>query len=336
MNENIKTSLNASEIAGLWTSYIDDGLEIYVLKYYLSKVKDSEIRPILQNALTVCEQHVQTVANIFNEEGLPVPHGFTEEDVNLDAPELFEDPFYLFYSLLMSTAGMKAYSFTLGHSARADIRGYLKKCMDDSVTTFNDTSNILIAKGLLPGSPQIEVDKNVDFVRKGSFLSGILSKPRNLVVHEIMYIHALLMRYLITRILSTGFGQVAKSEEVAKYMFNVTDICSKHIEKLGKILSEEHIPIPSISDMFLNDSVVSPFSDRLMMQRMLAVGAETISTCTDAMASAFRSDLIAEYSQLYVELSGCAKDGIDIMIKHGWFEEPPKAMEHRELAASHK
>lgn len=335
MNENSKISLNASEIASLWTSYIDDGLEIYVLKYYLNKVKDSEIRPILQNSLAICEQHVETVANIFKAEGLPVPHGFTEEDMNPDAPELFEDPFYLLYSLLMSTAGMKAYSFTLGHSARADIRGYLNKCVNDSITVFNDATNILDSKGLLLRSPRIEVNNNVDFVKKGSFLSGILSKPRNLTVHEIMYIHALLMRYLTTRILSTGFGQVTQSKEVAKFMFNVRDICSKHIEKLSGILSEEHIPVPSVSDIFLNDSTVSPFSDRLMMQRMLAVGAETISNCTDAMASAFRSDLIAEYSQLYVELSGCAKDGIDIMIKHEWFEEPPQVMEHSELAAAH-
>jgi hypothetical protein len=267
---------------------------------------------------------------------LPLPHGFSEEDVNPDAPELFEDPYYALYLLLMSTAGMKVYSFTLGHSVRADIRDYFKKCLEDSITVFNDTTNILTVKGLLIRSPEIEVNKDVDFVKKGSFLAGILSKPRNLVVHEIMYIHALLMRYLITRILSTGFGMVAKSEEVSKYMFNVGDICTKHIEKLSEILLKEDISVPTLSDMFLNDSTVSPFSDRLIMQRILAVGAETISNCTDAMAAGFRSDLGAEYSQLFIELGGAAKDGIDIMIKHGWFEEPPQIAEHRELAGDNR
>ncbi|WP_227940113.1 DUF3231 family protein [Alkalihalobacillus deserti] len=47
-----------------------------------------------------------------------------KEDVNLNAPALFSDTFYLVYLRNMSRVGMQAYSAALPGVARADIRDF--------------------------------------------------------------------------------------------------------------------------------------------------------------------------------------------------------------------
>ncbi len=44
-----------------------------------------------------------------------------------------------------------------------------------------------------------------------------------------------------------------------------------------------------------------------------------------AMAASPRRDLGIKYASLIPEVSLYAEDGANIMIKHGWIEEPPQA-----------
>jgi len=97
MTDIKKIPLISSEIAGLWNSYMSDSMIVCVLSYYLKQVEDNETRDTLQKTLDLATQHVQELTNIFNEEELPVPNGFTDSDVNVNAPRLFTDGFYLQY-----------------------------------------------------------------------------------------------------------------------------------------------------------------------------------------------------------------------------------------------
>ena len=40
-------------------------------------------------------QHFTELTNLFNQEELTIPDGFTDNDVNINAPRLFADSFYL-------------------------------------------------------------------------------------------------------------------------------------------------------------------------------------------------------------------------------------------------
>jgi len=42
----------------------------------------------------------------FNQAELPIPEGFTDKDVDINAPRLFTDEFYFLYLCGMSKAGM--------------------------------------------------------------------------------------------------------------------------------------------------------------------------------------------------------------------------------------
>jgi hypothetical protein len=84
---NVK--LTAAEIANLWTSYQNDTMAICVIQYFLQHVEDEEIRSVLEYALHLSQQHIKEVTKTFNNESLPIPHGFKEKDVNLAAPRLY-------------------------------------------------------------------------------------------------------------------------------------------------------------------------------------------------------------------------------------------------------
>ena len=84
---NIK--LTSAEMGKLWVTYIGNTMAKCVLRYYLQHVEDQDIKKVLENALTLSESLVKNTKDIFSGEDFPLPIGFTEEDVNLEAPRLF-------------------------------------------------------------------------------------------------------------------------------------------------------------------------------------------------------------------------------------------------------
>lgn len=42
-----------------------------------------------------------------------------------------------------------------------------------------------------------------------------------------------------------------------------------------------------------------------------------------------RRDIATNYNRLLMEVQLYAEDGMNIMIKHNWFESPPKAVRHK-------
>lgn len=90
-------SMTSGEITALWTGYLGDSLARCVLVYFLSHVEDAEVRPLLEYALGLAEEHLAFKQDLFTREGFPIPHGFTDEDVRADAPRLFSDMLMLYY-----------------------------------------------------------------------------------------------------------------------------------------------------------------------------------------------------------------------------------------------
>lgn len=62
---------------------------------------------------------------IFEKENFPVPKGFTEEDVNLNAPRLFEDEYYVHYLKYAAKAGMSIYNVGIPLVYRKDVNEFL-------------------------------------------------------------------------------------------------------------------------------------------------------------------------------------------------------------------
>ncbi|SES94438.1 Protein of unknown function [Natronincola peptidivorans] len=327
-----KKQLNAAEIAGLWTSYVNDSMAVCTLKYFLNNVEDREVKPIVKYALNLSEEHVKKITEHFQEEKLPIPQGFTENDVNPNAPKLYTDNFYLFYLRNMGRLGVNAYSLALGLANRSDIRDYFSGCLGSSVKLLNKVTNLQQEKGIFVSAPYVEVPKQVGFVEKEDFMDNIVGKKRPLLTIEAAHLYANTLTNIVGRGLLTGFGQVTNAKEIKTFMFRGVDIASKHIKIFTTLLADENIPEPSTSDSFVTDGTEAPFSDKLMMYHVDSLNAAGIGNYTAGMIASLRKDLHVNYGRLVAEVGQYVEDGTKIMIQHGWMEQPPQVINHKNLS----
>jgi hypothetical protein len=123
MEDKTNIQLTAAEMSSLWTQYINDTLAVCVNKYFLEKVEDKEVRPVIEWTLNTAENNISIMRDIFTKEKFPIPIGFTDQDVNLQAPRLFSDTFVLMYLRQMSSLAMSANGSALGLVWLISIKG---------------------------------------------------------------------------------------------------------------------------------------------------------------------------------------------------------------------
>jgi rubrerythrin len=326
------TELTAAEISSLWTSYQNDSMEICGINYYLAHIEDSDIRSVLEYALDISKQHVEKVKAILNAEHYPIPVGFTEQDVNLEAPRLFTDKLYLLYILNMGKFGLSSYALALSLVARNDIIQYYSDCLAETKKLHNDAKKVAKEKGIYVRPPVLPKPEQVDFVKKQSFLTGYLGNRRPLLAVEIANLVYNAKRNALGQAIIIGFSQVAKNKEVRKYLERGRDISKKHFEVFNSLLHEDFVNGTVDLAQEVTDSKVSPFSDKLMMYHIAALTASGIGQYGMAMSTSPRHDLGVTYTRLMAEIMHFSEDGANIMIDHGWMEQPPEAADRKKLA----
>ena len=98
--------LSAPEIANLWTLYLRETMAICMTRFALRHMKDEDIRSIFEQSLGISEQHINYITEVFNQFKFPIPLGFSDKDVNYEAPPLFTDALWLEYLHDMITHGL--------------------------------------------------------------------------------------------------------------------------------------------------------------------------------------------------------------------------------------
>jgi hypothetical protein len=326
--------LTASELSNLWLSYMNDSMAGCVLKYFLSKVEDTEVRPVIEYALELSNNHVDRVTEILKKENHPIPQGFTDEDVNVSAPRLYSDIFYLIYLQNMSRAGLTAYSLALPLMARSDVMDFYHECLASSAELNIKASKVMLSKGVYSRAPYIAIADNVEYVQKQNYLEGffLFKDPRSLNSMEITAIYVCLLTNILGKVLLTGFSQVAESQTVREYMYRGTRIAAKHIEIFGSLLKKDNLSSPATWDSEVTDSKVSPFSDKLMMYHTRVLYLASIANYGTSIATSNRHDLIVYYTRLTTEYGLYGDDGSNLMIENKWMEQPPQADNRKDLA----
>jgi hypothetical protein len=329
-DNNIK--LTSAEISQLWSAYMSDSLSICVLKYFFETAEDPEIRPVVDYALKLAQAHIEKLTIIFNGEKFPIPYGFNEEDVDITAPRLFSDTYFLYYLQQWSSIGVNTYSISLTLASRSDVFDYFSECIDDSKKLLKKTRNILLSKGLYIRAPYVTTPKKVDFIQKQNFLTGWFGERRALTTLEVASLYANLQRNVLAMTTFMGFSQVAISKEVGRLMTRGKEIASKHIEIYSSILIENELPASVSWDNQVLDSTVSPFSDKLMLFHVNALAVGAIGYYGTSLSTSSRRDLSTHYLRILGEVLKYIEDASNIMIDNGWMEQPPKVMDHDKLA----
>jgi hypothetical protein len=318
--------LTSAELANLWSAYMSSSMKERIMQYFLAKVEDPEVRGILEYALHLAQIHLKTLWEIYRREEHPLPVGFTENDVKINAPRLFSDNFFLYYLEHLATIKLEGYGTALPMSARTDIRQFFSECLASSTELYNRVSSILLSRGLYLRTPFIAVPDKVDFVKKQSFFAGYWGERRPLTSIEISHLFSEIKNNSVRKALFTAFSQTAGTEQVRKYLLRGKEICDKHIEVFSTLLIKNGLPAPMSWDSGVFESTVAPFSDKLMVQGIVRTSnTVNVASYGKALSAGLRHDIAVDFTRLMADAVKYAEDGVNLTIDKGWLEEPPQA-----------
>jgi Protein of unknown function (DUF3231) len=333
MNDNQNSALSSAEIAQLWTGYLNSSMSKCFFLYFSNTVEDQKLQSMLQEGIKLADAHLQKLTEFFKKEGISVPYGFKpEEDVNTAAPKLFSENFSLhfLYNYVMFAVSFYALAKTL--AVQPDVVEYFNNCLREVNEYETKLKNMLVDKDLYIRSGHIIPVKGPSFVESKKFIGGLFGDKRPLNVIEITHIHSNLKRNALGSSIMIGFSQVAQSKEVGQFMVRGRDIAAKHTKVFSELLAESYLPASMSWDMEVTDSTTPPFSDKLMMFMTTSLIALSAGVYATSAASSARKDISLSFIRLSAEIASYAEDGANILIKNGWFEEPPHPADHDELA----
>ncbi|MGE8205015.1 DUF3231 family protein [Heyndrickxia sp. NPDC080065] len=332
LNKNsTKEKLTSAEMGKLWATYMGNSMSRNVLKYYLKHIEDQDIKNILELALNLSESFVSTIKEIFIAESFPIPVGITEDDVDLDAPRLFFDEFYLHYLKYAGKAGLSIYSIAIPLVTREDVRDFFIYCLNSTVKLLTEVNILLMEKGFLIKPAPIPIPEKVEFIKKQNFFKGFFGNIRPLHALEIAHLYDNIENDVTSKALIIGFSQVAKDKQVRQFFLRGKDITNKHVELCSEQLHKENLPSPIFLDHLVSTSTTTPFSDKLMLSHKIDMFSMKVRSYANALSLNGRLDLAGMYSKFLMDNGLYVEDGTNIMIEHGWFEKPPEAVDRDNL-----
>lgn len=324
--------LSAPEIANLWTQYLRETMAVCIAKFALRHMKDQEIRLIYEHSLGLSEKHINHIAEIFKESNFPIPLGFSDKDVNFEAPPLFSDNLWLEYLHDMVTHGLSGYSIAFSTSVRSDIRKFYYQCNINAMDIYDQSLDLLMTKGLYVRPPSISIPEKIEFINDTNYVNGWLGGRRPLNAIEINNTYFNLKKSILAKALLLGFSQVATNKEVKQFLLKAIYTVQKHLSIFSTSLHQDHLPSPPMWDTEVTSSTISPFSDKLIMYHTGFVFNMGMAYYGVALASSFRRDLAVQCEEAIIRDIKNQDTWTEIMIKKGWFEQPPQAVDRKALS----
>lgn len=331
MQKEFENHLTAAEVGVLWAQYMSATLSMCMFKYFLAKNEDEEIRQVIDFAQQATHNKAQRIRGILKSDNFPVPIGFTDSDVNVNAPRLFSDPFTLAYVRDMVRLGLPTYGLSLTVSARDDVRKHYHDSITEVAQIDEKAIQVEKSKGLYMRAPYISAPEKPEFVQDSNYLGSLFGSKRPLSALEIANTLIGSENNLIGTALLMGFAQVAESKELREFFLRGKQITHKHAEIFNDLLTTNDMPAPMSLGSYVTNSTIAPFSDKLMLYHITLINKAGLTYYGTALGFTARTDLSGNYVRLMAELSQYLEDTVMLLIKHKWMEQPPLAEDRRAL-----
>jgi hypothetical protein len=328
--------ITSAEISMLWSTYIGDTMAICILRHFLQTCEDHTIVPIIEFALKSAHEHIIKISELFIKEGIPLPTGFGDQDVNLQAKKLFSDVTYLRYLHHMGRTGLNSYSLAKSVSAREDVRQLFKQFYDQTETLYDRNVKLMQEKGVFIRAPYISYPDKVEYITDKKFLGGLIGHRRPLLGVEIAHVGINIEVANVGKTMLLGFSQVAQSKKISDYFKDGYELGKKMVEDFMIKLKEDDNSYPSTWDSTITNSTEAPFSDKLMLFHTNAQSAIGIGDFGLAIAASLRKDLALTYEGYLLRVAAYAEEGAKILIDHGWLEKPPQSIDRESLRNQNK
>ncbi|RXJ04365.1 DUF3231 family protein [Anaerobacillus alkaliphilus] len=317
--------LTASEMSYLWNTYQAQCMNYCILTYFDSIVEDEEIKKINQLNLNASVRYLDQLKQIFTEEQLPVPVGYSEADLTKTTERLYTDPFILYYQWFIAKGNLNYGSIAINTIAREDVFTFFSEFIKDALATLNTSRKLLLEKGLWVRAPYIPVPIENEYIKKESFLNGWLGDTRPLTGSEIGSIFYNIVTNTVGKTMMDSFIQVTESNDIKDYFKKGKQISQDHIDTLATILKKEELPVVSTWNAGITSSTIAPFSEKLMLSLVTFLNSQGMSNYGIGFATSMRKDVGVKFKALTAEVAKFAEDGVTMLIEKGWMEEPPQA-----------
>ncbi|MBY0148771.1 DUF3231 family protein [Neobacillus niacini] len=327
-----KLKLTSSEIGTLWGEFVNGTMTDVVNRYMFSIIEDELIKAIFEVAIKTFEKQKQQIVDSMENEGFPVPIGFTDSDLFEGKPRLFTDIFCLNYLHVMTLHGLLGHSTSLGVSVRKDLRDFYDECDNDAKKMYHQTIELLLEKGNFQRDPLFYPAKNPEYVSSQDFIDGFFGKGRKLAATEIISISFNLKKSIMAKTLSIAFSQVAQTKEVRKFLTDSEKVSDGQIKTFSKIMQADNLPVPKSWETEVTTSTESPFSDKLMLYHIGFLAQASQNYHGAGLASAMRTDLVTTYESVILKNLMVTKKWFNLMVQNKWLEQPPLAPNRKEIA----
>jgi hypothetical protein len=329
MTQNIK--LTASELGLLWSAYLGNSLSKCILTHFSRTCDDVEVKEVVDFALDIAIRMLDRIQKIYTKDEVPLPVGFGEEDVNLAAPPLFSNTFYLHYLKQTGGGGLAIYGISQAVSAREDVHELFSDAIAYSSNLLRKTTEVLLTKGIYIRPPFIPNPKKAEIVHKQSFFNGFFGDQRPINSIEITHLYLNILTNAAGHALMMGFSQAAKTPEIVRFFVKGRDISMNHRNELCRVLEDDHLEAPITWDHLVTDSTISPFSEKLMLFHTGGLIVEGLTNYGAGAANSQRRDLGALYLKLIAEIMPFSQEAGNLMVSNEWLEQPPGAVERDAL-----
>ena len=319
-----QTELTSGEYGIVWQAYMDKVLFQQLFTCFAHSTIEPQAKRILEEYTSQNTRLVDALKLILQKEQMSVPLAFTSEDIDLNAPKLFDDLFHIAFLRLMAKTTLGSNAFNLSMSYREDVRGYFSNALKFSDAIYNTCTKYIKALGILPHPPYMAAPKGTQFVQESKFLKGVLTgNKRPLSAMEVSFLFSVIKANNVGVTMMKGFAQVAKDKQVAEYFTRGEQLAQSIADDITEVMMQNNV-YPRLPWSFtLSDSKTAQFSDKFMMGVSEVLTGLGIAGKAANASTGMRSDLVLKMGMSTVKVLNFGSDGLKLMIDRGWLEEPP-------------
>ncbi|SFA96333.1 Protein of unknown function [Lentibacillus halodurans] len=99
----------------------------------------------------------------------------------------------------------------------------------------------MLKKGVYTRSPYISTLEKVQFIEEQGYMHGYFTKRRPLSGMEVTVLFLGQLTNIFSKVLFTGYAQVAQYKEVRNYLQDGKKIADKHVDVFRSILKEDDL-----------------------------------------------------------------------------------------------
>jgi hypothetical protein len=321
-----KPSLASSEIGTLWITYKQKTMILRMLEYFIEKADDEKAKQIMTDLYSEVDTVVDKIKVLFENEGVPIPVGFTAQDVNKEVPKLYDNGFDIMFIRLIKQISMAMHTLNLTMSYREDIILFFRELTSITQKYYDHCTKYLLEKGLLTRAPYVSIPTSVEFVKDTNYLSGFnpFTENRPLNTVEVAHIYHAIEANITGMQLIQGFAQCAHEKEAKKFFLKGGELAKNIIKEMSEVILQNDLQVPATPGGNVTNSTVAPFSDKIMMYCVSLFCSFSLGGNSVGTAFSLRNDLPVKMAAFMKDIFEYAHHGAKIMIKNGWLEEPPR------------